>query len=78
MRRDVMPKRIRTILLLSHGAFIACTMGDLSYKVRADENSEEERKTVNVIWHPDPPYALNENGIPTGFEIDLWRMIAEN
>ena len=78
MRRDVMPKRIRTILLLSLGAFIACTMGDLSYKVRADENSAEERKTVNVIWHPDPPYALNENGIPTGFEIDLWRMIAEN
>ena len=73
-----MPKRIRTILLLSLGAFMACTMGDLSYKARADENSAEQRETVNVIWHPDPPYALNENGIPTGFEIDLWRMIAEN
>lgn len=32
---------------------------------------------VNVIWHPDPPYALNKNGVPSGFEIDLWRMIAE-
>ncbi|QNI56654.1 bacterial extracellular solute-binding s/ 3 family protein [Synechococcus sp. BIOS-E4-1] len=52
-------------------------MGNLSCKVRASENISDEQEPVNVIWHPDPPYALNENEIPTGFEIDLWRMIAE-
>ncbi|WP_114993852.1 ABC transporter substrate-binding protein [Synechococcus sp. UW179A] len=73
-----MPKRIRSIVLFGLGAFVACTMGDLSCKVHANEKSTNGREPVNVIWHPDPPYALNENEIPTGFEIDLWRMIAEN
>ena len=73
-----MPKRIRTIVLLGLGALMTCTTADLSCKIQANENIPDERDPVNVIWHPDPPYALNENEIPTGFEIDLWRMIAEN
>ena len=32
---------------------------------------------VQVVWFPDPPYTLDEHGVPTGFEIDLWRIIAE-
>ncbi len=73
-----MPKRIRTVVILSLGALMTLTMGDLHCKVRANQNITDEQDPVNVIWHPDPPYALNENEIPTGFEIDLWRMIAEN
>ena len=56
---------------------MAGTMGDLDRKVRANQDITDEQGPVNVIWHPDPPYALNENEVPTGFEIDLWRMIAE-
>ena len=32
---------------------------------------------VDVIWFPNPPYAVNRKGVPAGSEIDLWRMIAE-
>ena len=73
-----MPKRIRTIVTVSLGALMGCSMGDLCCRVHANQNIKDEQDPVNVIWHNDPPYALNENEIPTGFEIDLWRMIAEN
>ena len=26
---------------------------------------------VDVIWFPNPPYAVNRKGVPAGFEIDL-------
>ena len=45
--------------------------------VLAAENQTDIEKPVNVIWNADDPYTINENGIPSGFEIDLWRMIAE-
>lgn len=32
---------------------------------------------LRVVWYPEEPYALDGHGVPTGFEIDLWRMIAE-
>ena len=32
---------------------------------------------VRVIWFPNPPYAMDAKGVPSGLEIDLWRMIAE-
>ena len=44
----------------------------------AQNDSEEKTESELETWEvSNPPYALNENEIPTGFEIDLWRMIAE-
>lgn len=48
-----------------------------SRPILAAEMPIDLAKPVNVIWYPDDPYAFDENGIPSGFEIDLWRMIAE-
>jgi ABC-type amino acid transport substrate-binding protein len=45
--------------------------------VLAAETLIDLEKPVNVVWNQDDPYAFDENGIPSGFEIDLWRMIAE-
>ena len=45
---------------------------------QAQDLTAEATDPVDVIWFPNPPYALNEKGIPAGFEIDLWRMIAES
>ena len=43
----------------------------------AIEVASPDQPPVQVVWFPDPPYTLDENGVPTGFEIDLWRIIAE-
>ena len=45
--------------------------------ILAAETLIDLEKPVNVVWNQDDPYAFDENGIPSGFEIDLWRMIAE-
>lgn len=45
---------------------------------QAQDVTADGANPVDVIWFPNPPYALNEKGIPAGFQIDLWRMIAES
>ena len=50
----------------------------VAIEARAEGLPPNPEKPLNVIWYPDAPYALDQDGIPTGFEIDLWRMIAES
>jgi ABC-type amino acid transport substrate-binding protein len=72
-----MPKRLGTTLMLSLGVLWACGMGGLPQAARANDGIAEAQDPVDVIWFPNPPYAVNRKGVPAGFEIDLWRMIAE-
>ena len=50
----------------------------IATEARAEGLPPNPEEPINVIWYPDAPYALDQDGIPTGFEIDLWRMIAES
>ena len=52
---------------------MACSAGPALAKPAAGHPDDP----VDVIWFPNPPYAVNRKGVPAGFEIDLWRMIAE-
>ena len=72
-----MPRRIRATLVLSLCALCACSLTGVQSRAQANHNRPTELDPVDVIWFPNPPYAMNEKGVPAGFEIDLWRMIAE-
>ena len=67
---------LRKALLLGLGVLSVCSA--LSAKGRTEVTPPNTKAPINVIWFPDNPYALDQGGIPTGFEIDLWRMIAES
>ena len=65
----------RRLILLTVGFFLFLQSKASSFI--AAEIPSDSARVVNVVWNPDDPYAFDENGIPSGFEIDLWRMIAE-
>ena len=69
-------RRLRKTLLLGLGVLSLCSV--LTSKGKTEEAPYNTKTPINVIWFPDNPYALDQGGIPTGFEIDLWRMIAES
>jgi polar amino acid transport system substrate-binding protein len=71
MTRNPGPK----LLLLLGAALIGPLLS--SAPLRAEGVAIEPERTVNVVWFPDEPYAMDIKGVPTGLEIDLWRMIAE-
>ena len=73
----VMSRRPKTFLILSLSTFLACAMGSLHQPFHANNEITDTQDPVDVIWFPNPPYAVNRKGVPAGFEIDLWRMIAE-
>ena len=73
----VMSRRLGTALILSLGTLWACAMGGLHQPSHANNEIADPQDPVDVIWFPNPPYAVNRKGVPAGFEIDLWRMIAE-
>lgn len=75
-RRGAMTRNPGPKLLLLLGAAL---IGPLfsSAPLRAEGVSIEPERIVNVVWSPDEPYAMDIKGVPTGLEIDLWRMIAE-
>ena len=72
-----MSRRLGTSLLLSLGTLWICALGGLQQPSQADSEITDIQDPVDVIWFPNPPYAVNRKGVPAGFEIDLWRMIAE-
>ena len=72
-----MSRRLGTIALLSLGTLWVCALGGLQHPSHADNTVTDAQDPVDVIWFPNPPYAVNRKGVPAGFEIDLWRMIAE-
>ncbi len=50
---------------------MACSLTSGSLQA-VERIPEEERQTpVRVIWFPNPPYAVDEKGVPSGLEIDL-------
>lgn len=63
--------RLLTVALCA--VAMACSGGPILAKPAAGHPDDP----VDVIWFPNPPYAVNRQGVPAGFEIDLWRMIAE-
>lgn len=67
---------LRLPTLLSCGAVAFSLLGG---SLRAQEWLPEQPPAppVRVIWFPNPPFAMDEKGVPAGLEIDLWRMIAE-
>ena len=69
-------RQLRNTLLLGLGMLSLCS--SLTARGRAEATLQNIQAPINVIWFPDKPYALDQGGIPTGFEIDLWRMIAES
>ena len=73
----LMSRRLRTVLILSLGTLWGCAMGGLQHPSHANNEITDAQDPVDVIWFPNPPYAVNRKGVPAGFEIDLWRMIAE-
>ena len=73
----VMSRRLGTALILCLGTLWACAMGGLHQPSHANNEIKDAQDPVDVIWFPNPPYAVNRKGVPAGFEIDLWRMIAE-
>ena len=73
----VMSRRLGTVLILSLGTLWVCAMGGLPQPSHANNEIKDAQDPVDVIWFPNPPYAVNRKGVPAGFEIDLWRMIAE-
>jgi ABC-type amino acid transport substrate-binding protein len=70
-------QRIMQLFTLLSCSAMACslTSGSLQAVERIPE--AERQAPVRVIWFPNPPYAVDEKGVPSGLEIDLWRMIAE-
>lgn len=61
-------------------AIVACTVNTsfcAGHALKAQVQINSEQQPVRVIWYQAPPYAIDSHGIPTGLEIDLWRMIAE-
>ena len=73
----VMSRRLGTIVLLSLGTLWVCALGGLQQPSHADSEITDAQDPVDVIWFPNQPYAVNRKGVPAGFEVDLWRMIAE-
>ena len=73
----VISRRLGTIVLLSLGTLWVCALGGLQQPSHADNEITDAQDPVDVIWFPNPPYAVNRKGVPAGFEVDLWRMIAE-
>jgi ABC-type amino acid transport substrate-binding protein len=67
---------LRLPTLLSCGAVAFSLLGG---SLRAQEWIPEQPPAppVRVIWFPNPPFAMDEKGVPAGLEIDLWRMVAE-
>ncbi len=76
LRRSLPGWRSRLPTLLSCGAMAFSLLGG---SLRAQEWLPERPSAapVRVIWFPNPPYAMDAKGVPSGLEIDLWRMIAE-
>ena len=65
------------MLLLCISTLCGCAAGIILPQPYANAEITDEQDPVDVIWFPNPPYAVNHKGVPAGFEIDLWRMIAE-
>ena len=65
------------MLLLCISTLCGCAAGIILPQPYANAEITDEQDPVDVIWFPNPPYAVNRKGVPAGFEIDLWRMIAE-
>ena len=63
----------RKLILLIVGFFLFLQSKSSSFIVA--EIPSDSARVVNVVWNPDDPYAFDENGIPSGFEIDLWRIL---
>ncbi|QVV66655.1 transporter substrate-binding domain-containing protein [Synechococcus sp. LA31] len=79
MRMHAWLKRRRGKVL---STLLTCTVtfGATGGSLQAHEQTPEAKQhdTVRAIWFPNPPYAVDEKGVPSGLEIDLWRMIAES
>jgi len=69
---------IQSIALLSCSALCAWLSTAAPSQALTAEEMPTGSDPVKLIWYPNPPYAISEQGVPTGFEIDLWRMVAEN
>lgn len=69
--------RRRHRLITACSTFSLCLCSAFGHGLHAAEPSLNPPAPVDVIWFPNPPYAVDAQGVPSGLEIDLWRMIAE-